>query len=177
MVSGMIFIKKPVMVLSCALLTYSDTLAASFPVARVAGSILRPAPGCNTLATTRPMINAKVEKVMKYSIALPATRPTRFILLIPAIPVTTVKKITGAIIILTNLINASPSGFIASPTSGAKTPSKIPSTMAIITCTYRIWYHLRGLGGSTSVVVSIGIMTDTLLYLTNPKTGIRLHFR
>jgi hypothetical protein len=35
-------------------------------------------------------------------------------------PVTTVRKITGAMIIFTSLMKASPSGFIAWPASGAK---------------------------------------------------------
>ncbi|BBU95048.1 hypothetical protein BML2526_01960 [Providencia rettgeri] len=85
------------------------------------------------LAIIRPIINAMVEKVMKYNIALPATLPTAFMFDMPEIPVTTVKKITGAIIILTILMNASPSGFNDSPMSGKKWPSAIPRTMATIT--------------------------------------------
>ena len=79
-------------------------------------------------------------------------------LLIPAMPVVTVKKITGAIIIFTNLINASPSGFIASPTCGANVPNKIPTMIAIMTCTYSTLYQGLCYGGSTKVVVLIGIM-------------------
>jgi len=37
---------------------------------------------------------------------------------IPAMPVTTVQKITGAMIILMSLTKASPSGFICAPISG-----------------------------------------------------------
>ncbi|MNR41600.1 hypothetical protein D3C85_1600040 [compost metagenome] len=69
-------------------------------------------------ATIMPITSASEEKVKKYNIALPVTRPTRLILVILAIPVTTVKKITGAIIILTILIKASPKGFKLSPNSG-----------------------------------------------------------
>ncbi len=37
---------------------------------------------------------------------------------IPAMPTTTVQKMTGAMIILMSLMKASPSGFIAVPVSG-----------------------------------------------------------
>lgn len=69
-------------------------------------------------ATTMPITRASEENVKKYNIALPVTRPTRLILVILAIPVTTVKKMTGAIIIFTILIKASPKGFKLSPNSG-----------------------------------------------------------
>ena len=36
----------------------------------------------------------------------------------PAMPLTTVRKITGAMIIFTSLMKASPSGFICSPSCG-----------------------------------------------------------
>jgi len=39
---------------------------------------------------------------------------------IPAIPVTSVRKITGAMIIFTSLMNASPKGFSDAPASGQK---------------------------------------------------------
>ena len=60
-VVGIIFIKKPTKVLSCAFSTYSET----FSECNVAGSILSPAPGWTILATIRPITNARVEKVMK----------------------------------------------------------------------------------------------------------------
>ena len=47
--------------------------------------------------------------------ALPNTRPTVESCDMPAMPVTMVRKITGAMIILTSLMNASPSGLSASP--------------------------------------------------------------
>ena len=40
----------------------------------------------------------------------------------PAMPVTMVRKITGAMIILTSLMKPSPSGFSASPVAGQKWP-------------------------------------------------------
>ena len=133
-VVGMMFIKKAVSVLSCAFATYSDT----FSEVNDAGSIFNPAPGSIILATTIPITSANVEKVTKYSIAFPATRPTAFMSFIPAIPVTTVRKITGAMIILTSLINASPNGFKPAPKSGKKFPNKIPIIIAIMTCTYKL---------------------------------------
>jgi len=78
-----------------------------------------PAPGCTTCATIMPTISASVEKNRKYAIALANTRPTvrRWVML--AMPVTMVRKITGAMIIFTRLMKASPSGFIFSPTRGS----------------------------------------------------------
>ena len=38
----------------------------------------------------------------------------------PAMPVATVRKMTGAMTILTSLMNPSPSGFSAAPVAGAK---------------------------------------------------------
>ena len=52
----------------------------------------------------------------------------------PAMPVTMVRKITGAMIIFTSLMKASPSGFSASPNAGAKWPSSAPSAIATSTC-------------------------------------------
>ncbi|MCY1382547.1 hypothetical protein D9M69_705780 [compost metagenome] len=67
--------------------------------------------------------------------ALPATRPTFFRSLMAAMPVATVRKITGAMIIFTSLMKASPSGCICWPSSGFRAPRTIPTTMAKITCT------------------------------------------
>ena len=53
----------------------------------------------------------------------------------PAMPMTTVQKMIGAIIILMSLMNPSPRGFMASPTPGKKCPSRIPTMIAAITCT------------------------------------------
>ena len=52
----------------------------------------------------------------------------------PAMPVTTVQKMIGAMIILMSLMNASPSGFIASPLAGQKCPRMTPQTIANSTC-------------------------------------------
>jgi hypothetical protein len=49
---------------------------------------------------------------------LPPTRPTFFMSLMPAMPVTTVQKMIGPMIILISLIKPSPSGFMATPVSG-----------------------------------------------------------
>ncbi len=50
----------------------------------------------------------------------PPVLPTFFMSSMPAMPVTTVQKMIGAIIILMSLMNASPNGFIASPSFGSK---------------------------------------------------------
>jgi len=52
-----------------------------------------------------------------------------------AMPVTTVQKITGPMIIRTSLMNRSPSGFNATAACGAKWPSSTPATMAARTWT------------------------------------------
>ena len=52
--------------------------------------------------------------------ALATTRPTVLRLLMLAMPVTTVRKMTGAMIILTSLMKPSPKGFMAAPFSGQK---------------------------------------------------------
>ena len=64
---------------------------------------------------------------------MPATRPTFFRSDMPAMPVVTVRKITGAMIIFTSLTKASPSGFRLAPISGQKWPTVMPSTMAVST--------------------------------------------
>ena len=53
----------------------------------------------------------------------------------PAIPVTTVRKITGVMIILTSLMNPSPSGLSARPVSGDSQPIRTPN--AIPTSTWK----------------------------------------
>ncbi len=53
----------------------------------------------------------------------------------PAMPVTIVRKITGAMIILISLMNPSPSGFSASPVAGQKWPIITPSRIATTTWT------------------------------------------
>ena len=50
--------------------------------------------------------------------ALLATRPTFFRSLMAAMPVATVRKMTGAMIIFTSLMKPSPSGCMDCPSSG-----------------------------------------------------------
>jgi hypothetical protein len=59
--AGMMSIRKPTGVRSCALAVNSLTLVGS----RLAGSMCMPAPGCTRLATVRPRIRAKVETTKK----------------------------------------------------------------------------------------------------------------
>ena len=53
----------------------------------------------------------------------------------PAMPVTMVRKITGAMIIFTSLMKPSPSGLSASPVAGQKWPMSTPARIAISTWT------------------------------------------
>ena len=66
------------------------------------------------------MISATVLTTSKYSNARPPVLPTFFMSSMPAMPVTTVQKMIGAIIILISLMKASPSGFIDSASFGSK---------------------------------------------------------
>ncbi|MCY1179333.1 hypothetical protein D9M73_197270 [compost metagenome] len=85
---------------------------------RLAGSTCMPTPGCATLTTTRPMIRAMVETASKYSSAMPPVLPTAFMLCMPAIPVTTVQKMIGAMAILISFTKPSPRGFMVTATCG-----------------------------------------------------------
>ena len=67
-----------------------------------------------------PIAKAKVETISKYSNAFPPIRPTFFISPMPPIPITTVKKMIGAITILINLINHSARTLSCEPKSGKK---------------------------------------------------------
>jgi hypothetical protein len=53
----------------------------------------------------------------------------------PAMPATTVQKITGATIMRISLMKPSPSGFSAAPVSGARAPSVAPMAMPTSTWT------------------------------------------
>ncbi|MNF01955.1 hypothetical protein D3C80_2010320 [compost metagenome] len=55
-----------------------------------------------------------------------------------AMPSTTVAKMMGANTILISLINASPSGFMSTPTCGQNTPNRMPIETPIRTCTYNL---------------------------------------
>ena len=79
-----------------------------------------PLPGPTTLTITRPTISAIVLTISKYSSARTPVLPIAFMFSMPAMPVTTVQKMMGAIIILISLMKASPSGLICAPSSGAK---------------------------------------------------------
>jgi hypothetical protein len=70
------------------------------------------------LATINPITKANVDTAMKYASARPVVRPMRPPAPDCAIPVATVKKMTGPITSLTNLMNASPNGFKVTATSG-----------------------------------------------------------
>ncbi len=100
--------------------------------------MLKPTPGFSACEANRPISSAKVETISKYSSALPPTRPTFFMSRMPAMPDTTVQKMIGPMIILISLMKASPSGFISTPVSGQKWPSRMPTAIANSTCTYRI---------------------------------------
>ena len=65
--------------------------------------------------------------------ALSPTRPNAFKSLMPAMPVTTVRKMTGVMIILTSLMKPSPSGFSARPVSGVSQPTSTPRAIATST--------------------------------------------
>ncbi|MNF38660.1 hypothetical protein D3C84_196160 [compost metagenome] len=94
-----------------------------------------PATGLNTSTTTSPTTSARVDTTSKYSSARNPTRPSSFMFSMRAMPVTTVRKITGASSILINLMNASPRGLSAVPVSGMKTPTIAPQITAMSTCT------------------------------------------
>ena len=87
-------------------------------VSSLDGSALNPAPGRRTLPISMPISKARVETTSKYSSALPPTRPTFFMLPMPAMPDTTVQNTTRPIIILISLMNMSPSGFMSMAVSG-----------------------------------------------------------
>ena len=92
--------------------------AAMLLVSSVVGSMCMPAPGCNMLTTTNPMMSATVDTTSKYSKARPPVLPTFFMSSMPAIPTTTVQKMMGAMIILMSLMKPSPSGFMSVPICG-----------------------------------------------------------
>ena len=89
-------------------------------VSKLLTSAFIPAPGFRMLTTISPMIKAQVDTTSKYKIAFSPTLPTFLVSCIPAIPVTMVQKMIGAIIILISLIKPSPSGLSSIPISGTK---------------------------------------------------------
>jgi len=79
------------------------------------------------------MTSASVLTTSKYTSASAPALPTVFTPAAPAMPATTVQKMIGAMIIRTSLMNASPSGFIATPAAGQKWPTITPATVATST--------------------------------------------
>jgi len=81
------------------------------------------------------MNSASVEITSKYINAFPPTRPTFFMSSMPAMPVTTVQKMTRVMIIVISRMKASPSGFMAIAVAGRKQPSAMAAATANRTCT------------------------------------------
>ena len=99
-------------------------------VSSVVGSTFMPAPGWTMVTITSPISRAKVVTTSKYNRALMPTRPSFFMSPMPAMPVTTVVKMMGAIIMRISLMKPSPKGFMFSASGGLKNPSATPSVMA-----------------------------------------------
>src|SRR5262245_30882584 len=85
--------------------------------------------------------------------ALMATRPTRAMSAMCAMPCTTVQKMIGAISILIALMKASPSGCILAASSGCTIPSTMPATIAIKTWIQSSFHQARVRGLSIESVV------------------------
>src|SRR5947207_1962432 len=89
-----------------------------------------------------------------------ATRPTRAMSAICAMPLTTVQKMIGAISIRIALMKASPSGCIWAPRSGFTAPSRMPAAIATMTWTHSSFHQARRepalLSAVRVVVVMIG---------------------
>ena len=67
---------------------------------------------------TRPTTSARVLTISKYRMAFPPTRPAFLMLPEPAMPSTTLHRITGGMSILMRLMNPSASGCIFTATTG-----------------------------------------------------------
>ena len=92
-----------------------------------------PAPGFDDVDDEQAHDERDVLTISKYiSVSTPAL-PTAFTSPTPAMPTTTVQNTTGATIIRTSLMNASPSGCIDAPADGKKCPNATPITVAIRT--------------------------------------------
>ena len=79
------------------------------------------------------MSSAKVETTSKYKRAIPPTRPTFFMLSMPAMPETTVQKMIRVMIIEIRRMKTSPKGFIAMAVAGLKRPSATAMIIATTT--------------------------------------------
>jgi len=84
------------------------------------------------------MTSARLVTISKYTSAATPALPTVFISPAPAMPTTTVQKMIGATIIRTSLMNASPSGFIATPADGHTNPTATPIAVAMSTWPYSV---------------------------------------
>jgi hypothetical protein len=72
----------------------------------------------------------------KYSNARPPVLPTCLTFSTPAMPITTVQKITGAMSILMSLMKPSPSGCILTANAGQNAPKAMPNPIATRTWKY-----------------------------------------
>ena len=97
---------------------FGSIYLATGPALRVDGSISRPWPGARTCPTAKPISMAIVVTISKYTIAFSPIRPTPEPADSLAMPPTTVRKMIGAITILTKRTNASPNGCICTAKSG-----------------------------------------------------------
>ncbi len=88
--------------------------------------------------TSSPIRRANVEIPSKYRSALPPTRPTFFRSCMPAMPDTTVQKITRVITMVMSRMNASPRGFIAAAVLGLRHPSTTATMIATRTWNQRL---------------------------------------
>ena len=77
-----------------------------------------PTPGCHRLTATSAKTSATSVIASNQISAFSATRPTRFMSFMEAMPCTTVQKITGPMIMRMRLTKRSPSGCICAPSSG-----------------------------------------------------------
>ena len=107
-------------------------------VSSVAGSALTPTPGLSTFTTSSPMSSANVVTSSKYTSARPPALPTSRSFAIPAMPVTTVQKMIGAMSSRMSFMKPSPRGFRLCARCGQKMPSSTPAAMATSTCKYSV---------------------------------------
>ncbi len=82
-----------------------------------------------------------------------ATRPTRVMSAICAMPLTTVQKMIGAISMRISLMKASPNGPMRAAVSGAAIPSAMPTAIAISTQTQSWVHHGDGVRAGVGVAV------------------------
>ena len=93
-----------------------------------AAFIATPTPGWMTFTNTRPTTNARVVRISKYTIALAPMRPIALMSPAPAMPCTSVAKISGAMIDLIIRRKTLLKMAIPCPASGKNWPTRIPAT-------------------------------------------------